>query len=121
MEVCKEQIQKILSDYSVYSLYDDGGFDVEWWSPEGEDVCVSLNGKTMRELADSAKDAYEGFDPDDHAATIYHAKHYGSVDQQRFYAGAPSKLTDLVEDAKAIKAFYKDVWEKLAAAASATP
>lgn len=120
MEVLKEQVQKILSDYSVTSFNGDG-VDVEWWSPAGEDVCLSLPGKTLRELANFAKLEYLSFDPDDHAAQIYHAKHYGSADQQNFYAGALSRLQDLVEDAEAINTFYKDVWEKLEDAASATP
>lgn len=119
MKVLKEQVQKILSDYSVSSPNGEQ-FDIEWWSPAGEDVCLPLAGKTLRELADYAKSVYMLFDPDDHAATIYHAKHYGSTDERRFYAGALSGLIDLIEDANSIKSFYKDVWNKLEAAATKT-
>jgi hypothetical protein len=119
MAVANDELSAILTDCKVMGCGSD--FEVEWWSPADEDVIISLHGESLRELADSAKEAYDDFDPDDHAAIIYHAKHYGSADQQRFYARAPSELTDLVEDAEEINSFYKDVWERLEAAAAATP
>lgn len=115
----EEKLDKILgNDYRV-NCYEDDSCDVEFWSPVGEDCPVGLNGKTLRELADDAKKAYEAFDPEDHAAQIYHAKHYGSEEDKRFYAGEPERLHDLLEDAESIKESYRDIWQKLEAAANA--
>lgn len=112
----KEKVDKILGkDYRLG--WDDEGVDVEFWSPVGEDMPEYLRGKTLRELAADAREAYEAFDADDHAAQIYHAMHYGTVDQQRFYAGMPESLEDLLEDAKAIKQTLKDIVDKLEKAA----
>lgn len=112
----QEKVDKILrSDYKV--SFDDEGVTVEFWSPVGEDMPEYFRGETLRELAADAREAYEAFDADDHAAQIYHAMHYGTVDQQRFYAGMPESLEDLLEDAKAIKRTLKDIVDKLEKAA----
>lgn len=115
----EEKLDKILGDdYNVH-CYENDSCDVEFWSPVGEDCPVGLNGKTLRELSDDAKKAYEAFDPEEHAAQIYHAKNYGSENDKRFYAGAPERMHDLLEDAESIKESYKDIWQKLEAAANA--
>lgn len=112
----QEKVDKILrSDYKV--SFDDEGVTVEFWSPVGEDMPEYFRGKTLRELAADAREAYEAFDANDHAAQIYHAMHYGTEDQQRFYAGMPESLEDLLEDAEAIKQTFKDIVDKLEKAA----
>ena len=105
----------LLPDWKVYV----SGSDVELTrhSPAGEEVCVSMTLDTAAEMAKQASSYYDDFDPEDHAALIYHAKHYGSDDQQRFYAGAPDSLEDLVADAHAIDNLYYKIYEVLINAA----
>lgn len=107
-KVTKEDLDKLLPDWKV-SEYQDGSFDLSRYSPEGEDVFISIRGDTYGELQSEAKDAYERFDPDDHASMIYHAKHYGTEEERRFFAPAPDSLQDLLKDAKAIKEMLKEL------------
>jgi len=116
MAVTREQLASILPDWKVMQC-NDSSFDVESHSPDGEDVLVALHGDTLDELAKSASGYYDSFDADDHAAQIYHAKHYGSQDQQRFYAGASDSLEDLLDDAKAIDNMYYELYRSLMNAA----
>lgn len=115
----EEKLNKILGDYFSVHCYEYDSCDVEFLSPAGEDCPVGLHGKTLCELADDAKKAYEAFDSEDHAAQIYHAKYYGNENDRRFYAGAPERLHDLLEDAESIKESYRDIWKKLEAVANA--
>lgn len=117
--VTNRQLSGILSDYKV--MGEDGeNYEVETWSPAGEDVVMTLWGKNLQEMSDYAKSLLDDFDPHDHASCIYHAKHYGGAEDRRFYASAPDDLDDLVADAKAIQNIYKDVWDRLAVAARNT-
>lgn len=109
--VTKEIIEKILPDWHVIEY--DNAFDVETHSPSGEDVIVSLQGDSLDDMSRFVKEYYEDFDPDDHAAQIYHAKHYGSEDEQRFYASAPGDLQALIEDANWIDGAIKEVADAL--------
>ena len=113
------KVNELLGDSYKLSFDDGNSLELEFWSPAGEDCLVDLNGKTLRGLADDAKKTYEAFDSEEHAAQIYHARHYGSKNDRRFYAGAPERLNDLLEDAKSIKESYRDIWKKLEAAANA--
>lgn len=106
--VTKEDLEKLLPDWNV-SDFQDGSFDLSRYSPEGEDVFVSIRGDTYGELHSKAKDEYERFDPEDHAAQIYHVKHYGSEEERRYFAPAPDSLQDLLEDAKAIKEMLREL------------
>lgn len=114
-KMTEQRLGELLPDWKVYV----SGEDVELTrhSPAGEEVCVSLKLGTAAAMANQASAYYDDFDPDDHAAQIYHAKHYGSDDQQRFYAGAPDSLEDLVADAHAIDNLYYGVYEALKNAA----
>ena len=105
------RLRDILPDWKVCV----SGEDVELTrhSPEGEHVCVSLKIGTASEMANQASAYYDDFDPDDHAAQIYHAKHYGTDDQKRFFASAPDSLEDLVADAHAIDNLYYGVYKAL--------
>jgi len=112
----QDKVTNVLGkDYKLH--FDEEGVDVEFWSPAGEDMTAYLRGDTLKELSQEAMESYDSFDPDDHAAQIYHAKEYGTEEQQRFYAGAPASLEDLLEDAKAIKRTLKDIVDKLEKAA----
>ena len=110
-KMTEERLVELLPGCKV----DVSGADVELTrhSPAGEEVCVSLTLGTAEEMAKQASAYYDDFDPDDHAAQIYHAKHYGSDDQKRFYAGTPDSLEDLVADAHAIVNLYYEIYEAL--------
>ena len=111
-KVTKERLDELFPDWEVSSC-SDWGFELSSHSPAGENVLMSLDGDTFDEMARFAESYYNDFDPQDHAAQIYHAKHYGTQDEQRFYAGAPDGLEDLLEDAKAIDEMYYSVYQKL--------
>ena len=119
MAVSLKQLEKMFPDWKIYQYSDEGSFELSGYSPEGENILVTISGSTFAELARDAAAEHERFDADDHAAQIYHAKHYGSENDKRFYAGAPERMHDLLEDAKSIKESYKDIWQKLEAAANA--
>lgn len=116
MAVTREQLVEILPDWKVMQC-NDSSFDVESHSPGGEDVLVALHGDTLDELAKSASGYYDSFDADEHAAQIYHAKHYGTQDQQRLYAWARGGLEELLDDAKAIDDMYYELYRCLREAA----
>jgi hypothetical protein len=111
-KITKEKLENILSDWDVSSC-GDGDFELSSHSPAGENVVMSLVGDTFYDMARFASSYYDDFDPQDHAAQIYHAKHYGTAEEQRFFAGAPDDLEDLLEDAKAIDEMYYSVYQKL--------
>lgn len=111
-KVTKELLEKILPEWDV-DEYEDGGFDVSSHSPEGEHVIVSLNGDTLSQMACCVDEIYNDFDPQDHAAQIYHEKHYGTPEEREFYASAPDDLEDLLADAKAIDEMYYSVADAL--------
>lgn len=108
-KVTKELLESILPDWEV-SSYGDGGFELSSYSPAGENILMSLVGDTLDDMARFAESYYNDFDPQDHAAKIYHAKHYGTADEQRFYASAPEDLKDLIEDAEDIDNMYYSVY-----------
>lgn len=106
--ITKEYLDSLVGyDWSVDKCGDE--FELSGHSPAGENVVVTLSGKTLKELIASAKSELDRFNPEDHAARIYHAKHYGTEDARRFYAGAPDDLQDLIEDANAIVEMYGDL------------
>ena len=111
-KITKEMIEGLFPDWEVSSC-GDGGFELSSHSPAGENVVMSIVGDTFDEMARYAGSYYDDFDSQDHAAQIYHAKHYGTEDEQRFYAEAPGDLEDLLEDAKAIDEMYYYVYQKL--------
>ena len=74
--VSKEELEKILPEWSVYAEAEDM-FELSRHSPQGEEVLLDIQGKTLDELSDSAFQVYDEFDADDHASEIYHAKHHG--------------------------------------------
>lgn len=105
----------LLKDWRIMPC-GDYCWEVENWSPSGEDVIITLRGKTLGELAHDAEEAWECFDADEHAAEILTAKRSGDENARRFYAAAPDSLRDLLKDAEAIDAMYKAVYETLSAA-----
>ena len=117
----KEKVNDVLGDSYKLSFDDDNSLELEFWSPAGEDMPITLSGDNLRELAKNAEDLYDDFDADDHAAQIYHAKNYGSDDVRSYYADAPDLLEDLISDAEAIKVTYKDIFDKLSKAAKREP
>lgn len=127
----KTQLEKILtnmqlhkdgdsSDWCVYDCEEDGGcYELEQWSDAGEDVIITLRGATLAELAADAREVWENFDADKHAAEIYLAKKSASKHEREFYASAPDSMRELLADARNIKAMHKWVWRILDKAARA--
>ena len=118
MAVSLERLEKMFPEWSIYQYSDEGSFDFSGHSPAGENVIVSISGSTFAELARDAAVEHERFDADDHAAQIYHAKHYGTEAEKRFFASAPDSLKDLLKDARAIKKMLKEVAMALEVAAN---
>lgn len=122
----KKQLEKITatleeSTGAAWSVYDCGDEDKEFstYSPAGENVIISICGETLAELAEDARESWEAFDAEEHAAEILLAKRSGDENQKRFYAAAPDSLRELLEDAEAIDALYKALYDALTAAATA--
>ena len=88
-------------------------WELENWSPSGEDVIITLRGHSLDELAKDAEEAWVCFDAEEHAAEILVAKRSGNADAQRFYAAAPDSLRALLEDAEAIDGMYQRVYATL--------
>ena len=80
------------------------GWEFECYSPQGEDVIFSANGRTLGEIAEDAWTGAEAFDAEEHAAAILIAKRTGDEDTRRYYASAPDSLRALLEDADWIDA-----------------
>jgi len=114
-----DKVKKVLGDdYKLY--FESDSVEVEFWSPAGENMIVTVHGGSLREMERSAESQYDDFDADYHAAQIYRAKH-GSEDEQIFFSSAPESLSELLADAKAIKKSYKDIFIKLLKAANKEP
>lgn len=115
----KKIIDKLENDTgATWSVYDCGGgsFEFSTYSPAGENVIINLDGSTLAELANDARQAPEAFDAEEHAARILIAKRAGTEQARRFYAAAPDSLHDLLEDAEAIKALHESLAAALRAA-----
>ena len=92
-------------DWSI--VYDSGGYiDLENWSPEGEDLIISVD---KNDLVGSLFDNYQCFDKDEHVKMLLDAKSNG-------FSGVPDVDT-LVEDADNILQMYKELADKVAEAA----
>ena len=127
----KTQLEKILanmrlhkggdtSNWRVYDCGENGGcYELVQWSDAGENVIITLRGATLAELAADAREAWENFDTDEHAAQIYLAKREGDENARRFYADAPDTMRELLADARNIKAMHRWVWRTLDKAARA--
>ncbi len=83
------ELDELLPDWIVHES-GPSGYDLESWSPAGENVVISLSGESLHELAEDARRALEGFD-----------------------AEAPGLLRDLLADAEAIRAMYAAVVDAL--------
>jgi len=114
-KITKELLDGILDDWTVHEC--NGEFEVTRHSPAGEEILCGLEGETLREMADNVSGYYDDFDPEDHAAQIYHAKHYGNEESKRYFAGAPEGLEDLLTDAKFIDNAYWELYHALDEAA----
>lgn len=106
------------SSWRVYDCEMEGGcYELSGYSPAGENVIFTLWGDGLPTLAADAREAWENFDAEEHAAEILIEKRTGDGDVRRFYAAAPDSLRALLEDAEAIKAMYGRVADALEAAA----
>lgn len=103
--------------WNLYYSLGDSSPEISTYSPAGENVLICLNGSTLEELANDAREAREDFDPEEHAAHILVAKRAGTKEEKRFYAKAPDSLRDLLEDAEAIAGLYRKLENELKTAA----
>ena len=103
--------------WNLYYSFGDSSPEISTYSPAGENVLICLNGSTLAELANDAREAREDFNPEEHAVQILTAKRSGTENERRFYAAAPDSLRDLLEDAEAIAGLYKALENELKAAA----
>ena len=114
-------IDKLENDTgATWNVYDCGGggsFEISTYPPAGENVLISLDGSTLAELANDARNAAEAFDAEEHAARILTAKRSGTENERRFYADAPDSLRDLLEDAEEIAKLHKALFQALKTAA----
>lgn len=122
MKTILEKIMSNLEDktgatWNLYYSFGDGSPEISTYSPAGENVLICLNGSTLAELANDAREAREAFDPEEHAAQILVAKRSGTKEEKCFYAKAPNGLRDLLEDAEAIAGLYNALENELKAAA----
>ena len=106
------ELDELLPDWIVHES-GPSGYDLESWSPAGENVVISLSGESLRELADDARRALDGFDAEKHAVEIFNAKRSFDAEALRLYASAPGSLRDLLADAEAIRAMYAAVVDAL--------
>ena len=115
----KSILEKIIEDLSdssdaTWSLYGDkGSFEISTYSPAGENVIIAIEGTTLSELEESAREAWEWFDAEKHAAKILIAKRAGTKEEKRFFASAPDSLKALLEDANAIDRVYQTLYAAL--------
>lgn len=121
----KKQLEKITatleeSTGATWSVYDcgDGNKEFSTYSPAGENVIITIYGETVAALAEYAKESWDLFDAEEHAAEILIAKRSGDENKKRFYASAPDSLCELLEDAEAIDSLYKALYDALTAAAT---
>lgn len=82
----------------------DGNFELEKWSPAGEDIVFDVDAGSF---LDSVKSYYDDFDIDEHVALWI---------ESRGKRGVPSTVRELLEDAEAIDAMLKELAEALFAA-----
>jgi len=114
-----DKIADVLADktdasWRVYDCDVKGGcYEIETWSPAGEDVIITIRGATLVDLWRDAMEATEAFDAEEHAAQILIAKRTGDENAKRFYAAAPDGLRALLEDAEAIVKLHKALVNEL--------
>ena len=96
----KENIVEAIESLGWSVEQDEDYITIEQWSPAGEDICEEFD--YSKPLVEQAKDLYNYFNPDEHAAMWF--------GQGR---GEPSGLQELLDDAKEIKLIYQDLWVKL--------
>lgn len=97
----KKKLASLCEKWGWDATYDGkDNWTISRYSNAGEDWPISLTGSTLQELADDLNGYYENFDPEEHAAEIYCAKHSGDPNKESFYADAPDSLRALLEDAE---------------------
>lgn len=115
-KITREMMEELFPDWYVSECNyanNENGFEFSTHLPAGEEVLLDVYGETFDDMARNVERYYNDFDPEDHAAQIYHAKHYGTPDQQSFFASAPDSLEALLEDARWIDNIYYAVYSTL--------
>lgn len=100
MNKTKSQLKQFLQEQNIAVFETEDGWELEFYSPAGEDYLMYLNGTDIEEILDSLEE-YE-FDPEQHAHDWYGAN-----------CGEPSSLRDLLEDAEAIAQKIEELKKKV--------
>lgn len=93
-----ERLEKVLDklNWKVKDVGDE--YEIETWSPAGENLIEYLD---KEDIIESVKTIYDDFDPDEHVEMWIEAKRSGT-------SGVPS-VSVLIEDARAIDGMYYDL------------
>lgn len=107
-----------LNNLEVVPLKDGASddFEIVGMTPGGDLIVVPVKGDIFG-MAGCVRRIYSGFSPDDHAAMIYHVKHFGSADDREKYKSLPDGLEDLLNDAKFIDCTLGKLFDALLEAA----
>ena len=79
----------------------ENGLEIQQYTNAGEDFSFEAEGSTLKEIADSIYNYYEGFDPEEHVKDWIIAEQSG-------VKGVPSLFT-LVEDSKKLDEDLEDL------------
>lgn len=85
----KKKIEEKIEELGWFIHKDKDEWELEQWTPAGEDFIVYINGKSSETIFESIRDSYEDFDVDEHVREVMNIK------------GAPC-ISALVNDAKDI-------------------
>ena len=90
--------QREITEGLDWGIYDGGDYyELSKYSPAGEDFSIIAH-RDGESYAQELREAYDGFDPDEHAAMWY--------GQNR---GEPSSLRELLDDAEAINQMIEEL------------
>lgn len=107
------KVKKILDKHNIRnyeSVYEQDGeyyVELEWQSDAGEDVIGTIwfDG-TTKGFVEGVREAYESFDPDEHAAMWW--------ENRNNVGGVPQSLRTLIDDADGIQKTLEDLAIELA-------
>lgn len=113
MKTLSKKVQKILDKHDIGNyekVYEQDGkyyVELEWESDAGEDVIETIwfDG-TTKGFAEGVREAYESFDPDEHAIMWW--------ENRNMVGGVPQSLRTLIADADGIQKTLEDLMIELA-------
>lgn len=100
------EAQRLIIEDQGWSIHectfteDKRGFELEKYSPAGEDFFFAVEAETPEELVENIRVFYDSFDADEHAAMWI---------EHRGEGGCPSSVRLLIDDADAIDNMLRDL------------